>query len=124
MKETAICENHLYVKAYTKGKKQETKTVSVYILADRHAALLAKRHPEKKRINRIGITVSKKLGKAFERNRAKRVIRHGYREVVKGNNVRVGYLIVIAARSAALSAKSTDVAEDIKKALDGAGMLL
>ena len=124
MKETAICENHLYAKAYKSGKKYETRTVAVYILPDRRASFLAKSHPEKIRINRLGITVSKKFGKAFERNRAKRIIRHGYRDVTRKNNVRVGFLIVIVARSAAFGAKSTDIAKDIKKAFEKADMFI
>lgn len=123
MKETAICENHLYSKAYRNGKRCDTLTVTVYILPDRHASLLARRHPQKIRINRLGITVSKKLGTAVERNRAKRVIRHGYREVAGTCELHVGYLIVIVARSAALVARSTDVAKDIHTAFDRLGML-
>lgn len=123
MKEIAICENHLYSKAYRNGRRCDTLTVTVYILPDRHASLLAKRHPQKTRINRLGITVSKKLGTAVERNRAKRVIRHGYRAAAGTCELRVGYLIVIAARQAALAARSTDVAKDIHTAFDKLGML-
>lgn len=122
MKETAICENHLYSKAYKNGRRCDTLTVTVYILPDRHAALLAHRHPQKIRINRLGITVNKKMGTAVERNRVKRVIRHGYREVLGSCDTRVGYLIVIVARTAALVARSTDVAKDIHTAFDKLGM--
>ena len=42
MKFKAICENHLYHKAYSKGKKAITGTVAVYVLPDYSAARLAK----------------------------------------------------------------------------------
>ena len=74
-------------------------------------------------INRIGLTVTKKLGGAVQRNRVKRVIREGYRSVDRSRDIKCGFLIVLAARTAALYARSTDIAKDIEKALDELGML-
>ena len=34
MKFRAICENHLYAKAYSKGKRAVTRSVAVYVLPD------------------------------------------------------------------------------------------
>ena len=62
MKFYAITENHLYRKAYKNGKRTSTRSISVYVLRDRHAALLKKQNPEKKTLNRIGISASKKSG--------------------------------------------------------------
>ena len=42
MKEFAIKENHLFVKAYTKGMRFSGKTVTVYVLRDYKAAKLKK----------------------------------------------------------------------------------
>lgn len=64
MKFTAVKENHLYSKAYSKGKKFVTPTVIVYVMRDFSAGRIANARPDKKRVNRIGITVSKKLGGA------------------------------------------------------------
>ncbi len=47
--------------------------------------------------NCLGITVSKAVGKAHDRNRAKRLIRAAYRECMP--QTRCGYNIIIAARS-------------------------
>ena len=79
MKYMAIGENHLYMKAYRKGKKVAAKNVVVYVLPDRHASRLRSENPQKKFINRVGLTVTKKIGKATVRSRVKRVIREGYR---------------------------------------------
>ena len=83
MKFYAITENHLYRKAYKNGKRASARSISVYVLRDRHAALLKKQNPEKKTLNRIGISASKKIGGAVQRNRAKRVIREAYRQIDK-----------------------------------------
>ena len=123
MKFKAICENHLYAKAYAKGQKQVMTTVVVYVLRDYKAGLLQKQHPQKKRINRIGLTVTKKLGSAVQRNRVKRILREGYRALEKKTPVKNGYLIVLAARHAALRAKSTQIEQDISKAFSAMGML-
>ena len=123
MKFKAICENHLYAKAYAKGQKQVMTTVVVYVLRDYKAGLLQKQHPQKKRINRIGLTVTKKLGSAVQRNRVKRILREGYRALEKKTPVKKGYLIVLAARHAALRAKSTKIEQDLSKAFSAMGML-
>jgi ribonuclease P protein component len=77
MKLRAIRENHLYSKAYANGKKYVGRNMVVYLLPDYAAARIAKANPTKKRCNRVGITVTKKIGGAVERNRAKRIIREG-----------------------------------------------
>ena len=116
MKFRYITENHLYSKAYKKGKKFVGKRVVVYILTDYAAAKLAKANPEKKKINRVGITVTKKLGGAVLRNRAKRIIREGYRLSVKEKPIKCGFLIVIVARSSVIGSGTGDIKKDIDTA--------
>ena len=116
MKHIAIGENHLYSKAYQKGAKFVGKGVVVYVLKDLKAKLLKKAHPNKELVNRIGLTVSKKMGHAVVRSRVKRILREGLRQVEKTNDVKKGFLIVLVARQSAITLKSTDIAKDIEKA--------
>ncbi|MBQ7387102.1 MAG: ribonuclease P protein component [Clostridia bacterium] len=113
MKFTAITENHLYSKAYSKGKRAVTSALAVYVLPDYFAKRLAKAHPEGKIVNRIGLTVSTKLGGAVVRSRVRRILRAGLTMLEKDKPLKRGYLIVIAARSAAVNLKSTDIKENL-----------
>ena len=120
MKNLAIKEHHLYNKAYKKGRSYVGRLVTVYVLRDFTAEKLMRANPEKKYVNRVGLSVSKKLGGAVARNRAKRLIRAGF-DVVKPN-VRTGNLIVIGARVAILGKKSTQVAVELKTAFEALGL--
>ncbi len=114
MKYPAICEHHLYNKAYRQGKHFFGRYVCVYVLKDLRAKKLQREHPQKKLVNRLGLSVSKKIGGAVERNRAKRIIRAGYSEVQ--NNLKKGNLIVISAKPEINGKKSTDIAKELKYA--------
>lgn len=113
MKFKAICENHLYSKAYSKGKRAVTSALAVYVLPDYAAKKLANAHPEKKVMNRIGLTTSTKLGGAVVRSRLRRIMREGLRLLEKEKKLKVGFLIVIAARTAATNKKSTDIKREL-----------
>ena len=116
MKEFAIRENHLFVKAYTKGKKYVTDTVCVYVLKDLKAGRLRKENPQKEFINRIGFSASTKLGGAVIRNRLKRIMRAAYRDLVSDKPIKKGNLIVISARSGAVGKTSQCVLKDLGRA--------
>ena len=122
MKFTAICENHLYSKAYTRGKRAITSALAVYVLPDYAAKRLAKSHPQKITVNRIGLTASTKLGGAVVRSRVKRIIREGLYALTKEKPLKVGFLIVIAARSASVNLKSTDIKRELDIAFTRLGM--
>ncbi len=121
MKNVAIREHHLYNKAYRKGKCKVGKLTAIYVLKDHAAGRLANAHPEKKTVNRLGLSVSKKLGTAVARNRAKRIIRAGY-DTVK-DELRTGFLIVISARTAIGGKSSTEVAKELRRSFSELGML-
>ena len=122
MKFNAITENHLYSKAYSKGKRAVTQALAVYVLPDYAARRLAKAHPQKQTVNRIGLTTSTKLGTAVVRSRCRRIMREGLRALEKEKNLKKGFLIVIAARSAAVRLKSNDIKEQLDVAFNQLGM--
>ena len=121
MKETAIKENHLYLKAFRQGGRFVGRTVAVYVLKDYAAKRLMLAHPEKKYVNRLGLSVTKKVGGAVQRNRAKRIIRAAY-DPLK-NELRTGFLIVISARGTIVGKKSTEVAEELRDAFEKLAMI-
>ena len=121
MKFPAIKEHHLYNKAYRSGKHFFGRYVCVYVLKDLHANRLKKEHPQKILVNRLGLSVSKKVGGAVVRNRAKRIIRAAYREL--RDRLSCGNLIVISARGAIVGRKSGEVARELSVAFRKLGLL-
>ncbi len=117
MKETAIKENHLYLKAFRQGGRYVGRTVAVYVLKDYAAKRLMLANPEKKYLNRLGLSVTKKVGGAVQRNRAKRIIRAAYRELVGQKPIKTGFLIVISARPEIADKSSRDVYADLLRAM-------
>ena len=122
MKFNAIRENHLYSKAYSKGKRAVTSALAVYVLPDYAAKRLAKAHPQKQVVNRIGLTTSTKLGGAVVRSRCRRIMREGLRDVERKHTLKVGFLIVIAARSASVNLKSGEISAQLDFAFKKLGM--
>ena len=122
MKFKAICENHLYSKAYSKGKRAVTSALAVYVLPDYKAKILAKSNPSKEIVNRIGLTTSTKLGGAVVRSRVRRILREGLYALEKRKTLKKGFLIVIAARSASVKLKSTDIERELDIAFTKLGM--
>ena len=116
MKHIAIGENHLYSKTYAKGQKFVGRNVIIYVLRDLKAKKLMVANPQKEYVNRIGLTVSKKIGKAHIRNRIKRILREGLRQVERKYDVKKGHLIVLVARPSAVMAKSDNISLDIERA--------
>lgn len=125
LKNVAIKEHHLYSKVYAKGSKFTGRQIAVFALRDYAAKRLMLANPAKKYLNRLGISVTKKYGKAHERNRAKRIIREAYRAVEKDGNVFLhrGFLVVIAAREGLHGAKEADVERELRYALAKIGLL-
>jgi ribonuclease P protein component len=70
---------------------------------------------------RLGITVSKKIGKAVLRNRAKRVLRAAVREMsLKGL---CGYDVILVARGKTPFVKSTVISKELTTILINGGYL-
>ena len=117
MKFVAIREHHLYNKAYRQGSRYVGRSIAVYVLRDYAARRLMQAHPEKRYVNRIGLSVTKKIGGACVRTRAKRIIREAFRAVER-KGLKTGYLVVIAARTDIIGKKSTDIERELHTAFE------
>ena len=82
-------KNAAFKRVYSNGKSA----------ADRYLVLYAMLNEKPGGINRLGISVSKKVGCAVVRNRVKRRVRESYRLAEPG--VLTGYDLVFVARAAA-----------------------
>ena len=112
MKHLSLTENHLFGKAYSNGKRYCGKYACVFVLRDKAAFRLMKANPEKQYLNRVGLTVSKKIGGAVVRSRARRVLRAALDAVEP--QLRTGFIIVISAREGIADQKSTDMAKELR----------
>ena len=121
MKFPAIKEHHLYNKAYRSQKRFFGRYVCVYVLKDLHAKKLAMSHPQSKVVNRLGLSVSKKIGSAVKRNRAKRIIRAAYAPLEDA--LIKGYLIVISAKPEIDGCKSNEICAELRYAFKRLEML-
>ena len=123
MKHSAIKENHLYNKVFRRGDRFVGKLVTVHVLTDYAAKKRMLAHPQKKWTNRIGLSVSKKLGGAVARNRAKRIIRAALRRVEEETPLVTGKLIVIGARNDIVGKTSNDVYRELHAAFRRLNMI-
>lgn len=92
-----------------RGKSYTNPALVVYLVKNRAG------------ICRIGITTSKKIGNAVQRNRARRVIREAFRQIdvpFKSN-----YDIVFVARTKTVYKKSTDIYNVMLSLLSQAGVI-
>ena len=123
MKNTPITENHLYQKAYAKGKSAPGRFVAVYTLPDRQNHRYVKADPCHRPLNRIGLTTGKKIGGSVVRSRARRLMREAYRLIESEYGVCYGNLIVIAARARIAGAGMEEVKLDLLNCMRKLGLV-
>lgn len=104
-----ICRNNDFRRIYARGKSYVSPLVVVYVLKNRTKNV------------RVGITTSKKVGNAVQRNRSRRVIREAFRALAP--RVRPGFDLVLVARGKTPYVKSTDVRRQLERQLQAAGLL-
>lgn len=64
----------------------------------------------------LGITVSKKVGNAVERNRVRRIIKAAFVDLLKIHQMN-GFRVVIVAKKNCLNVKSYDILRDLKNSI-------
>lgn len=102
MKENRIRKNAEFRRVYRKGKSFSNRLLVLYVYKN---YIL-------KDINRIGISVSKKVGKSVVRSRVKRLIGESYR--LNSSNLKKGHDFVIIARTACNGKRYSDIEDSIK----------
>ena len=100
--------NSDFRRAYGRGKAYTDPALVTYVLKNRAG------------ICRIGITTSKKIGNAVQRNRARRVIKAAFLSMPE--TVRNADIVFVARRKTVFS-KSTEVAAAMKTQLLSAGVI-
>ena len=104
-----ITDNCDFRRAYARGKVYTHPALVTYVIKNRAG------------ICRVGITASKKIGNAVQRNRARRVIRAAYLAVPE--EISGSYDIVFVARTRTVRKKSTELTPVIEKHLRSAGVI-
>ncbi len=91
----SLRKNFHFKTVYRRGKSIANRNLVMYVF------------PNKKEVNRLGVSVSKKVGNSVVRSRVTRLIKESYR--LQEENIAVGYDIIIIARNSmnGLSYKET-----------------
>ena len=106
----SLKENRDFRRLYGKGKSFVSPVVVTYLMKNRRRQV------------RYGITTSKKIGKAVQRNRSRRVIREAFR--LLSPRIKPGYDFVFVARGKTPYVKSGEVKDALEAQLKKAGVLL
>ena len=96
---SALNKNYEFKRLYNKGKNAASKYVVVYCLKTNRAE------------NRLGITVSTKLGGAARRNRIRRRLKEIYR--INEHTLYKGYNIVLVARQRSRDAEWSELESSV-----------
>ena len=103
-------ENTDFVRIYHRGKSIANPALVVYSMKNSAG------------VCRVGITASKKIGNAVERNRSRRVIRAAYQSVFKKYKIQ-NRDIVFVARGKTKFSKSTAIEKVMENALKELGVI-
>ena len=102
-KNVSLNKNKNFKYIYNRGKNVVSPILVTYIVKNKLG------------INRIGITTSKKIGNAVERNRARRIIKVAYRNWC--TQIKTGYDLVFVARNKTVKSNSNQIYNVMKQHL-------
>lgn len=111
MKEERIRKNFQFRAVYNRGKSYSNNVLVLYV------------RKNNKNINRVGISVSKKVGKSVIRSRVKRLISESYR-LNKDNNIKKGYDLVFIARNTSKDKSYVQIEDAVKNLFKKAGLYI
>lgn len=110
MKENKIRKNYEYRAIYKRGRSFSNASLVLYVVKNN------------KGLNRLGISVSKKVGISVIRSRVKRLISESYRLNCTG--LRTSYDLVFIARVNSSGKSYIQIEDALKNLLKKAGLLL
>lgn len=108
MKKYRIRKNSEFRVVYKKGKSFANKLLVLYIFRN------------VKKLNRTGVSVSKKVGKSVIRNRVRRLIKESYR--LNNTNLKQGYDLVFIARNSAKNRSFIEIEKAMLELFKKAGL--
>lgn len=98
-----IKKNYIFKKVYTNGRYYAEKSLVLYILKNDDD------------INKVGYSVSKKIGNSVKRNRVKRLMKENFRKL--SEDIKTGYFIVFTARVKSSEADYYDIEKEMINAI-------
>ncbi len=107
----AVNENRDFKRVYAKGRSWVSPILVTYVCKNKGKHL------------RVGITASKKIGNAVQRNRSRRVIRAAYRSFLPQVNKDRNVDLIFVARGKTPFVKSTAVQKAMARHLKEAGVI-
>ena len=108
--DVTVKENHLFRHIYRKGKAAVRPGMVVYCIKTKRPR------------SRLGVTVSKKLGKAVVRNRVRRRLRELFRR--SAHRFNASYDVILVGRARAVDMDFARLERQYLSALDELGLLL
>ncbi|MDD4834286.1 MAG: ribonuclease P protein component, partial [Lutispora sp.] len=98
-----IKKNYIFKKVYTNGRYYAEKSLVLYILKNDDD------------MNKVGYSVSKKIGNSVKRNRVKRLMKENFRKL--SEDIKTGYFIVFTARVKSSEADYYDIEKEMINAI-------
>jgi ribonuclease P protein component len=102
-KTCSLKKNHQFRVVYQRGKSAANKYLVLFVLKS------------KEDHNKLGVSISKKVGKSVQRNRIRRLIKESYRSLEK--DVRVGFDLIVIARQPSNGAVYKEINSSIRHLL-------
>lgn len=100
MKRTlSLNQNTLFRRLYYRGKTYHSRIAVLHVL------------PNRSPVNRLGLTVGKKVGNAVTRNRVRRLLREAYR--LREESLKTGFDLVLVAKAEAVGKSFSEVDSNV-----------
>ena len=110
-KYVTLNQNKDFLRLYYRGKSFARPAIVVYAMKNRCG------------VCRVGMTASKKIGNAVERNRSRRIIRAAYQSVLRNETFNGSWDLIFVARTKTKYLKSTAVEKEMTECLIKLGVI-